>query len=313
MAFTMFQSNAHYSLIIKDHVIRFVELRKPVPNGVRHFLEQPIPQGVIENGHIMRKKELETLLKNCIKDWHLRGKKIFITVPNSVSVVRKLDLPGHLTINEIRPYLFMEIGQSIHLPFDNPVFDTHLIENSQDITQLLLFAAPENVVRSYVDLLEDCGTKPVAAEISPLSLHRLYKKLDLSTEQNTMFLQFDEDGTNVSIFNRDLLLFIRQVANDYNEDLLLETEERFTLIFSEIDRIMNFYEFTINNGLAGVQKIVLTGDHPDIQSFFTSLERTVHIPVYPLFNEKISSLTNQLLPSGYQVNIGLALKEEVKR
>ncbi len=41
----------------------------------------------------------------------------------------------------------MEIGTSIHMPFEEPEFDYFLQENSDSETNdLLLFAAPENVV-----------------------------------------------------------------------------------------------------------------------------------------------------------------------
>jgi type IV pilus assembly protein PilM len=317
MAISMFQPQAHYSLVIKDHMIRFVELKKRTPNGVRQFFEQPLPEGMIENGQIKERGKLEDLLKACVKDWKLRGKPLFIVVPNATAVVRTLTLPGQLDETMIRSYLFMEFGQTIHLPFENPVFDTYLIKQEDNHTELLLFAAPEESVKSYVDLLEACGTKPIAAEISSLSLHRLYKRLviDPPNVESNMFVQVDQDGINISIFNgEDLPLFMRQVSLNPNvkttiEDSLYDTGSRYSELIAEIERIMSFYQFTINNGLDAVQKIVVTGDHPDIQDFSSEMEAMLPIPIFRLFNEKIFGLSDQPIPHPYQVNIGLALKE----
>jgi type IV pilus assembly protein PilM len=319
VAFSMFQSHAHYSLIIKDHIIRFVELKKLTPNGVRRFFEQPLPEGIIENGKIKERGKLEVILKACVKNWKIRGKKLLITVPNASAVVRTLSLPGQLDEMMIRSYLFMEIGQTIHLPFENPVFDTYLIKQKEEQTELLLFAAPEDIVKSYVDLLEACGTKPIAAEISPLSLHRLYKLLvlDQPRAESKMFVQFDQDGINVSIFNgEDLPLFMRQVSLNSNEKTYIEdpfnhTGLRYSELIAEIERIMGFYQFTINNGMDAVQKIVVTGDHSDIQDFSSEMETVLTIPIFRLYNETMFGLSDQPLPHDYQVNIGLALKEVV--
>lgn len=309
MAFSMLQSHAHYSLIIKDHVIRYVELRKPSPNGVRQFAEKPLPEGIIENGVIMQRGKLELILKSCVKDWKLRGKKLFIVVPNAVAVVRKIDLPAQLEVNEVRSYLFMEIGQSIHLPFENPVFDTYLIDKKSEHQELLLFAAPEELVNRYVDLLEDCGTRPIAAEISALSLYRLYQQLNYVEEESTLFIQFDQDGINVSVFKGELLLFIRQVQNEDRQEEIPSSSPIYTDIFAEIERIMSFYQFSLNNGTVAVQKIVLTGDHPAIQDFYLNMDNVLSTPIYPLFNEHIQGLGDQEIPREFQVNIGLALKE----
>ncbi len=311
---SFFQNHAHYSLIIKDHVIRLVELKKPTPDSVENFFEEPVPEGLIENGFIMNRGKLEDLLKECVKKWKLRGKKVLIDLPNAFAVVRKLDLPSHIQPNEIRSYLFMEIGQSIHLPFENPIFDLHILQQTEGGTELLLFAAPENVVIGYVSLLEQCGLKPVAAEITPLSLFRLYSSLDLAIKnENIMFIQFDQDGINVSIFKDNLPLFIRQLSNDQQEDPFDPSESPYSEVFSEIERIMNFYQFTVNNGSEPVQKVVITGDHSDIEDFTKSLESMIEPPIFPLYKETLRTLNDDPVSAHYQVNLGLALKEVVRK
>ncbi|MGP7816825.1 hypothetical protein [Niallia sp. 01092] len=50
----------------------------------------------------------------------------------------------------------MEFGTSIHVPFEDPVFDYYLLqEREHNKQQILLFAAPEHAVSSYTDLVEE--------------------------------------------------------------------------------------------------------------------------------------------------------------
>ncbi|GGH86055.1 type IV pilus assembly protein PilM [Pullulanibacillus pueri] len=308
MALSILQSQARYSLVIKDHIIRFVELRKNTLKGIRTMHERRLPNGIIENGNIVDKTRLEDILKHFIKKRKLKGKKIFIIVPDAFVVVRKIEIPGHLSADDIRSYLFMEIGHSIHLPFNNPVFDVHVLGQEEEHTEILLFAAPEETVKEYVDLLESCGTKPVAAEISSLSLYRLYKQLDLAMDESSMFIQYDTDGINVSIFKAHLPLFIRQIPKDTKEPTM-EMRDSYTEILAEIERMMNFYQFTLNNGEDAVQKVILTGDNPAIEAFFAHLKTVLTLPIYPLFNQHLQGISGRSIPSQYHVNIGLALKE----
>ncbi|MBM7653035.1 hypothetical protein [Neobacillus cucumis] len=61
---------------------------------------------------------------------------------------------------------------------------------------LLLFAAPEQYVMEYVDLLSRLKVNPVAADISPLSLYRLYHKLDrASAGKDNPLTQFPATST----------------------------------------------------------------------------------------------------------------------
>ena len=308
MPISLFKPQMRHSLVIKDNCIRWVGLRGHTPSSVRTYQEEALPEQVIEKGAIINKAILEDILKQCIRKWNLRGKKVFIVVPDAYAVIRKVEIPGHLDEHDIRSYLFMEIGQSIHLPFDDPIFDLSILDQKEEQTEILLFAAPEKIIMDYVTLLEDCGTRPIAAELSSLSLYRLYKQLDLAKEETTMFVQFDAGGINVSIFQAHIPLFLREISVN-TEDINDEEEATYSDIYAEMERVMNFYQFSLNNGEDAVQRIILTGDHPNIQTFYEKMKDMLTLPVYPLFNESIKSIMGQTIPRQYQVNIGLSLKE----
>lgn len=320
--FNWFKSKSKYSLIINDHVIRYVELRKPSPYDVKGFDEIQVPQGVIQKGKIINPRQLEDLLKLVMKKWKLKGKSIHFDVPDPMVVLRKVDIPGKMTDENIRSYLYMEIGSSIHLPFDNPVFDYYLLSQEGNKTEILLFAVPEEMINQYIHLVREAGGKIVTVEVSSLSFFRLYQEMDLATEENIMFVQMNDDGVNVSVFNGQVPLFIREVAVNWNDNEWLDemgevaatnvdidVRDDFRDIIVDIERMMNFYQFSLNEGEEKISKVVLTGNHPLIQSFYEQIQEILSVPVEPFFAKEIRNYQGVSIPNHYHVNIGLALKE----
>ncbi|CAM3747558.1 type IV pilus biogenesis protein PilM [Mesobacillus zeae] len=153
------------NLVINDHSIRFVELKhsnSPVP---LHYGEKYLQQGIISDGKIHDYDTLANILDECIQDWRIPGRKVRFTVPDSLVVIRKAAVPTDVKDDELYGYLYLEFGSSIHLPFEEPVFDTVSLPNPNGNKEVLLFAAPEKYVQEYANLLKSAKLKPVSADI----------------------------------------------------------------------------------------------------------------------------------------------------
>lgn len=53
-------------------------------------------------------------------------------VPDSRLVIRKVAIPKDIKDDEIKGYLYLEMGTSIHLPFEEPIFDVVLLEETEE-------------------------------------------------------------------------------------------------------------------------------------------------------------------------------------
>ena len=51
--------------------------------------------------------------------------------------------------------MYLELGTSIHLPFEEPVFDAVVLSEEKDKKEVLIFAAPEENVMEYSQLFSD--------------------------------------------------------------------------------------------------------------------------------------------------------------
>lgn len=318
------------SLIIKDHVIRMAETKNVSEIQVQKCEERFLPAGIIKEGKILDDETLITILEECVTDWKLKNRTVSFLVPDQYIVLRKQSIPVDVKEDEIRGYLYMELGSSIHLPFEDPVFDYHLLQTPETSQkEILLFAAPEEIVKDYTNVLEKAKLKPIAADVSALALYRLYDKLDLNkNDENLLMIQFDLTAVSVSVFENDQPIFIRHLLMDIEQanweyqkaehrgkkvpvysGNFTDISQSFKDILAEIEKVMNFYRYSLNQGKQQVTKILLDGDHPMLEDMIVEIKDRLDAPVLRLMNHHLQTTEETADLSSFHLNIGLGLKE----
>src|SRR5881392_2762970 len=124
MAFSLFSlRNRIVNLVINDHSIRFVELKQANPPTAQRWSERLLPPGIINDGKIIDAESLANIVEECIDEWKIQRRSVRFIVPDSLVIIRKVSIPAEVQDDEIHGYLYLEMGSSIHLPFEDPVFD----------------------------------------------------------------------------------------------------------------------------------------------------------------------------------------------
>ncbi|OIK14344.1 pilus assembly protein PilM [Bacillus sp. MUM 13] len=320
--------NRIVNLVIKDHAIRFVEFKQNNPPVVSACGEHYLPSGIIKDGKIMDYGTLQNILEQCLDEWKLSKREVRFLVPDPFVVIRKLSIPKDIKDDEIEGYLYLELGTSIHLPFEDPVFDAVVLGESEEKREILLFAAPEEIVSEYSGLLEESKLRPIAADISALALYRLYFLDDRARAKKgaVMLLQFDLLTVNASIFADDKPIFMRHIPvsgdiDDWeqgmsrlgNAELVYggQKEQYFQTFedsFTEIERVLDFYKYSLNEAQEDISEIVICGDHPYLDDIISRLENRVAASVIKLSRELNDPEQNGLLAPSYYAAAGLALK-----
>lgn len=293
------------NLIIKDHCIRYVELKTRNPLVLSMYEEHIIPHGIITDGRIMNSDALSLILDECVTKWGIKGRKIRFTIPDSHVVIRKVSVPADLEDDEIRGHLYVEIGSKIHLPFEEAVFDYVVLNNDGKIQELILFASSEELVEQYTDILEGAKLKPVVADISSLCCYRLYR--NLMKEENivtSLLIQFDLTSENFCIFKDDKPIFMRNLLREdmeerRKEDIYIVADE----MLKEIEHVVNFYRYSLTQGSEEVNQFIITGDHPNLGAIFKQLKANLVTPITLLS-------ADDTIPYSFHLAAGLALKEE---
>ncbi|WP_284036108.1 pilus assembly protein PilM [Neobacillus sp. 114] len=329
MVFSLFSSkNRIINLVLNDHSIRYVELKQSNPPAAQKWGERFLTPGIIEDGKIVDIDSLTNILEECVDDWKIHRRSIRFIVPDQLVIIRKVNVPAEIQDDELMGYLYLELGSTIHLPFEEPVFDFYPLGDNGKTKELLLFAAPEQNVMEYSHLFSSVKLKPVAADISPLSLYRLYHKLELAEENETLFtIQFALTSVNLSIFEGAVPVVMRPFALPFNIEKWDIKRDHFGLakckytgdtnelagqfgdIFREISKLIDYYRYTLNHENHDITKFLLTGDHPMLQAIEDDLKERFGLPVGRITlamnsTEKMENIPDQLL-----LPLGLALKE----
>jgi type IV pilus assembly protein PilM len=308
--FKLFQSRHKVAnLVIKDHAIRYVELKPHEPFSIQKWGERELPSGIIHDGKVVDHETLKMILEECVSEWKLKRRRVRFIVPDPIVVIRRISLPNDLEEDEIRGYLFMELGTSIHLPFEDAVFDYVILEKTKEKLNILLFAAPEQTVMSYAQLLEDVKLHPVAADVSPLCVYRLFCAADqVKKDDHLLIVQIDVSAVNVSAFYDHKPVFMRQLLfeSHYEQGDIEELLRPFEDVYKEIERVMSFYRFSIHQGKEQITRVLLTGDHPHLQHIHEEMQERLDVPV-----ERLSETIANVIDTRYHLAWGLGLKEGI--
>ncbi|MEH7439890.1 pilus assembly protein PilM [Neobacillus drentensis] len=326
MAFSLFSSkNRIINLVLNDHSIRFVELKQANPPTAQKWGERFLPPGIICDGKIADMDSLANILDECIDEWKIQRRQIRFVVPDQLFIIRKVSVPSEIQEDEMKGYLYLELGSSIHLPFEEPIFDYYLLSQNDKTIDLLLFAAPEQYVMEYADLLSSLKLTPVAADISPLALYRLYHHLGFGNKNENLFtIQFDLTSVNLCIFEGAVPVVMRPFTLPFNlehweiqcdmqrpidfkytgeaDRLVIQFED----ILNEISKLIDFYRYTLNKEKNGITKFLFIGDHPMLGAVIDEMKERFETPVERLM---LDSKTKGSVPSNLLLSLGLALKE----
>jgi type IV pilus assembly protein PilM len=328
MAFSLFSSkNRIVNLVVNDHCVRFVELKQANPPAAQKWCERFLPPGVITDGKITDIDSLANILEECVDEWKIKGRQVRFLVPDPLVIIRKVSIPADILDDEIKGYLYLELGSSIHLPFEEPVFDYFPLAINGKTKDLLLFAAPEQYVMEYAELFSSLKLNPIAADISPLALYRLYHQLCQAGENEVLFtVQFDLTSVNLCIFEDTVPLVMRQFPLPFDIEkweikqdsagMLFkytgDTEElamQFEDILNEINKLVDFYRYTLSNEKKDVSKFLLNGDHPMLTAIFDEMNERFDIPVERIEQEIDENGKTGSVPANLLLSLGLALKE----
>lgn len=329
MAFSLFSpKNRMMNIVINDHSIRFVELKTTNPPSAQRWNERFLPPGIISDGKIIDAESLTNILEECIDEWRIKRRQVRFLVPDPLVIIRKISIPADIQEDEIKGYLYLELGSSIHLPFEEPVFDFHPLENNGKAKDLLLFAAPEEQVMGYANLLSSLKLTPAAADISPLALYRLYYQLDQAGQDEVLFtVQLDLTGVNLCIFEDSVPYVMRHFPLPFDLESWTIKRDRsglltykykgdcseiaiqFEDIFKEMVKLIDYYRYSLSIDKKDVTKILLNGDHPMIMAVFEDMKERFDVPVEVISLENRLKGENEGLPMNLFLSLGLALKE----
>lgn len=258
----------------------------PTNNSIIEQNELVFEPDILVDGYIASESLLETRLDVLVKEKKWRNSKAYILLPNDFVTVREESIPGQLSENDINDYLKLHMNQSIRMPFDNPVFQYTLIEETEETDvihdkRVLLLAYPGESINQYKEILKKVSLKPEVADVTALSLYRVVKKrnpVHIEDTQHTMLLQWNPVDVSIMVFHQNRPMFNRHSQNDAlleawnvspeakwvwtdtEVDLQMSIEDQ----LNSLERFLDFYRYSVLDGEESITEIILTGYYPNL-------------------------------------------------
>lgn len=322
--FSFGKSKRVVNIVLDDHVIRLVENNGDDLSSIKISTEKLLPENIIENGKIVDELAFYKFMKSIVKELGLKNRRVRFHVPQEIVILRELKIPKDVQANEFNSYITMEIGHTIHFPFKDPVFDIYNTSTTEVENKVTVLAAPQEEVMKYTTILADVKLDPIAVDVQPLSVYRYFYHTDsqVNGDDVYLFLELDLTSTNISIFHNNYLEFLRYQSLNVSIHDWQPVEENDVIHWTftgdearllgeiddqvnEIDRLMNFYRYSIHQGEKSITNIVLLGNYPNLQDVKQRLQYRYDLPITILTvtSEVDDELRTALIPA-----LGLALK-----
>lgn len=319
------------NIVIEDYVIRLLENKGSDLTAMNVLAERTLPSGMIENGKLVDEIQFYEVMKEIVQTFKLKRRLVRFYVPNALIIMRQVDVPCALSDDEMVAHFFMEIGETIHLPFEQPLLDVHVHSETEDeeeaeTKKATLFAAPEEELMKYTNVFEDVSLNPVAIDVQALGVYRYYHHLHtLEPSRTYLLFELNLTSTNISIFHQFHLEFLRYQPLDFRVSDWKGKEDDKNMVaweyvgdgsvrkniiddqVNELERLMNFYRYSLYKGEKMVDEIVIYGDHPDVEPFATKVEKMYDVSVTYL-DGQLTSATQEKVGSHFVPALGLALK-----
>lgn len=338
------------NIVVEDHAIRIVVSKGLRLDDVSLYIERAVPVGLIKEGKVVDELAFTEFMQGLVEAYGLKKADVRFYAPNSIVMMRQVDIPHDVKDRELKAHFELEVGISLHLPFEEPLIDVYPLEqaseeaeHSPSLSEVaateeteptrrgLLFAASSEEVMRYTEIFEDVGLHPVAVDIQALGVYRYFYYLEEpSAGQVHLFFELNLTSVNISIFYNHQLEFLRfeQLDMDIEAwthvqkgegrvDFHLKQDEREAVgevianQIEELGRIMNFYRYSQHQGERQVDEIVVSGDYPELEDVCETLEMTYDMPVR-LLHGWIPNRETAVNGPAFVPALGLALKGSVK-
>lgn len=318
------KKKSQLNLEMSDYVVRAI-VKKGASVEEWRAVELPLEPGVIEQMTIVDELALFGLLQNNLQVLGGKKQQAKLFAPDTAVLLKKIDYPQSVQPKDVKSYLNMEIGQSIHLPFQEPLIDVHEVD--VEAREAILFAAASEEVNKMVGLLLDAHLEPTAVDIRALCNLRVLEQLQLiDTERTFLVADWSINGVSICIYSYGQVEFLRyqsidtdltkwEVTIPVDEELIFtyaEDEKDYEELINnqvvEIDRMMNFFKFSLHKGERAVDEVIVLGDNPVIDKIESILQNNLSVAIRRIINEDIQKQFPQFKVK-HAALLGLALKE----
>lgn len=286
--------------------------------------EAVLPEGLVEEEIVQDEMQFYHFLRDIVKEWGIAKDDLYFLVPDHAVLMRNFTYPADLPVERLKGYVEMEIGASIHLPFESPLIDVDTKGMAEG--EAVLFAVPSEDIMTLMGIYEDVQLEPTYLGIRALANLRFLAETNfLEKERTYLIVDWSVQSASMSIYSNQKVDFLRYQSIEASKDAWTykgDDEHGYRYLYEgdrdlydrllidqsyEIERILNFYRYSLHKGEKAVDEIVMMGEHPEIETIISQVRSVIDSPLTVIDDEYVSAHY-----PGYGVKhaalIGLSLK-----
>lgn len=268
------------------------------------------PDSVVD-GQIMELNSVSNAIGSIFNEHKIKTTRVAAGVNGHSVIVKNIVLP-QMTPDELKESFAWHAEE--HIPFDisDVNLDYHVISSSEDAVHVLLAACKRDKVANLKQAIQLAGKQPAVIDVDAFALQNCYE-LNYNPQPGDVvaLLNIGASTTNINILNGDRSVFTRDASfggNQYTSLLQKELGLTFELaeevkrgaplpggiepreiapiletvsdiLALEVQKTMDFYRATVEDGGSAVQKILVSGGGSKLAGLLSFLERRFEIPV----------------------------------
>lgn len=179
----------------------------------------PAPVGGFLSGEDAAVSTVAEAVKKVIKDSHVTTKNVNLSLPESKIFTRLIEMPP-VSDEELKTALRWEAEQYIPLALEDVNMDWQVLYRPQNPTpdskmEVLLSAAPKNIVDAYIKLADKSDLVPVSLEPQTLAVVRS-AIIPNASSPITIVLDMGAEETNLIIVKDSVMVFTRTIGTGGN-------------------------------------------------------------------------------------------------
>ncbi|MEK3981057.1 hypothetical protein MKY37_18775 [Psychrobacillus sp. FSL K6-2836] len=290
------------------------------------FIQQVIEEGTFQSGQIVHEERLIQQLTSIIKKHKLQGLPTFFSFSQHDLLLRSTTIPQSVPPSEWKGHLYLELGESFHLPFSDPIIEIVGDNRAMGKDEVIALAVPEKDVNMIERILTKAKLRPVIIDVPFLSLYRLFAEMNKIEESaHVLLIHLELDVMQLSMFNDHKPVYVRTmgirpfesfsgyetrtgfqyIQVDGNEMVL---EGHLAIIEKEVARLQSFYLYNLRNGKHAIDTICITGDHPLLPKIASNLQTNELLAVYQMTGDKWATKDGVHIPASFAELVGLSWK-----
>ncbi|HVS20399.1 MAG TPA: type IV pilus assembly protein PilM [Pyrinomonadaceae bacterium] len=268
------------------------------------------PDSIVD-GQIMELNSVSNAIANIFNEHKIKTTKVAAGVNGHSVIVKNIVLP-QMTDEELQESFAWHAEE--HIPFDisDVNLDYHVTSSSEDAIHVLLAACKRDKIANLKQAIQLAGKQPAVVDVDAFALQNCYElNYDPQAGQVVALLNIGASTTNINILNGVRSVFTRDATfggNQYTSllqkelGLTFDQAERVKrgmplpegaehreiepildtvsdILALEIQKTMDFYRATVEDGGSAVQKILISGGGSKLKGLVEFLAKRFEIPV----------------------------------